>query len=137
MAWLCSLWPTSIYCRRSSSQRLDLNLYQVLSICLLRFFFMHFNFYPLLLRVPLIPLNCLCISGDGEGGIEMTESMQLIREFCDRFISPEKATRTRIVCIHVILFIFFFWSQLIFDKINHFLVPGKGVCCGSLIVYKW
>lgn len=37
------------------------------------------------------------ISGDGEGGIEMTESMQLIREFCDRFISSEKATRTRIV----------------------------------------
>ncbi|KAF9685595.1 hypothetical protein SADUNF_Sadunf03G0071000 [Salix dunnii] len=35
-------------------------------------------------------------SGDGEGGIEMTGSMQLIREFCDRFVSPEKATRTRI-----------------------------------------
>ncbi|KAG4388676.1 hypothetical protein GLYMA_09G212000v4 [Glycine max] len=35
-------------------------------------------------------------SGDGEGGIEMTESMQLIHEICDRFISPEKATRTRI-----------------------------------------
>ena len=37
------------------------------------------------------------ITGDGEGGIEMTESMQLIREFCDRFISSEKVTRTRIV----------------------------------------
>ncbi|XP_028754659.1 protein LOW PSII ACCUMULATION 3, chloroplastic [Neltuma alba] len=36
------------------------------------------------------------VPGDGEGGIEMTESMQLIREFCDRFISPEKASRTRI-----------------------------------------
>ncbi|KAG5069503.1 hypothetical protein JHK85_001880 [Glycine max] len=36
------------------------------------------------------------VPGDGEGGIEMTESMQLIREFCDRFISSEKATRTRI-----------------------------------------
>ncbi|XP_062146697.1 protein LPA3 isoform X1 [Alnus glutinosa] len=36
------------------------------------------------------------VPGDGEGGIEMTGSMQLIREFCDRFISPEKATRTRI-----------------------------------------
>ncbi|XP_010278867.1 PREDICTED: protein LOW PSII ACCUMULATION 3, chloroplastic isoform X1 [Nelumbo nucifera] len=36
------------------------------------------------------------VPGDGEGGIEMTESMQLIREFCDRFISPEKAMRTRI-----------------------------------------
>lgn len=36
--------------------------------------------------------------GDGEGGIEMTGSMQLIREFCDLLIVPEKATRTRIVC---------------------------------------
>eukprot|EP00262_Sarcandra_glabra_P002498 TRINITY_DN12857_c0_g1_i1.p1 TRINITY_DN12857_c0_g1~~TRINITY_DN12857_c0_g1_i1.p1 ORF type:complete len:328 (+),score=61.52 TRINITY_DN12857_c0_g1_i1:97-1080(+) len=36
------------------------------------------------------------VPGDGEGGIEMTESMQLIREFCDRFVNPEKATRTRI-----------------------------------------
>lgn len=29
----------------------------------------------------------------------MTESMQLIREFCDCFISPEKARLTRIVCL--------------------------------------
>ncbi|XP_068650470.1 protein LPA3 isoform X2 [Aristolochia californica] len=36
------------------------------------------------------------VPGDGEGGIEMTESMQLIREFCDCFVVPEKATRTRI-----------------------------------------
>ncbi|XP_008776396.3 protein LOW PSII ACCUMULATION 3, chloroplastic-like [Phoenix dactylifera] len=36
------------------------------------------------------------VPGDGEGGIEMTESMQLIRGFCDRFIVPEKATRTRV-----------------------------------------
>ncbi|KAK9144141.1 hypothetical protein Sjap_004044 [Stephania japonica] len=36
------------------------------------------------------------VPGDGEGGIEMTGSMQLIREFCDCFITPEKATRTRI-----------------------------------------
>ncbi|XP_072980384.1 protein LPA3 isoform X2 [Typha angustifolia] len=36
------------------------------------------------------------VPGDGEGGIEMTESMLLIRGFCDRFIAPEKATRTRI-----------------------------------------
>ncbi|XP_065880061.1 protein LPA3 isoform X2 [Euphorbia lathyris] len=36
------------------------------------------------------------VPGDGEGGIEMTGSMQLIREFCDRFVSPEKATRTRV-----------------------------------------
>ena len=39
----------------------------------------------------------MSVSGDGEGGIEMTESMELIREFCDLFITPEKATRTRIV----------------------------------------
>ncbi|KAK9095658.1 hypothetical protein Scep_027127 [Stephania cephalantha] len=36
------------------------------------------------------------VPGDGEGGIEMTESMQFIREFCDCFITPEKVTRTRI-----------------------------------------
>ncbi|KAJ0901989.1 hypothetical protein HanPSC8_Chr08g0331781 [Helianthus annuus] len=36
------------------------------------------------------------VPGDGEGGIEMTGSMQLIREFCDLLVAPEKATRTRI-----------------------------------------
>uniref|UniRef100_A0A0A0L151 DUF1995 domain-containing protein n=1 Tax=Cucumis sativus TaxID=3659 RepID=A0A0A0L151_CUCSA len=36
------------------------------------------------------------VPGDGEGGIEMTESMQLIRQFCDCFIDPLKATRTRV-----------------------------------------
>ncbi|XP_074382530.1 uncharacterized protein LOC141724326 isoform X2 [Apium graveolens] len=36
------------------------------------------------------------VPGDGEGGIEMTGSMQLIREFCDLFIKSEKVTRTRI-----------------------------------------
>ncbi|KAJ0052194.1 hypothetical protein Pint_03577 [Pistacia integerrima] len=36
------------------------------------------------------------VPGDGEGGIEMTGSMMLIREFCDQFVTPEKATRTRI-----------------------------------------
>ncbi|KAF3447669.1 hypothetical protein FNV43_RR08372 [Rhamnella rubrinervis] len=41
------------------------------------------------------------VPGDGEGGIEMTGSMQLIRDFCDRFIIPEKSTRTRIVKIVV------------------------------------
>ncbi|KAH7668799.1 hypothetical protein IHE45_11G035400 [Dioscorea alata] len=35
------------------------------------------------------------VPGDGEGGIEMTGSMQLIREFCDRIIIPEKAAKTR------------------------------------------
>lgn len=41
--------------------------------------------------------DIMFVSGDGEGGIEMTGSMQLIREFCDIFVTPEKATRTRIV----------------------------------------
>ncbi|XP_055820971.1 protein LPA3 [Solanum dulcamara] len=36
------------------------------------------------------------VPGDGEGGTEMTGSMQLIREFCDLLIIPEKATKTRI-----------------------------------------
>ncbi|XP_064959063.1 protein LPA3-like [Musa acuminata AAA Group] len=36
------------------------------------------------------------VPGDGEGGIEMTECMQLIRGFCDRLIAPEKSTRTRV-----------------------------------------
>ncbi|PSR89275.1 Protein LOW PSII ACCUMULATION 3 like [Actinidia chinensis var. chinensis] len=36
------------------------------------------------------------VPGDGEGGIEMTGSMRLIREFCDLFVLPEKITRTRI-----------------------------------------
>ncbi|KAL5794693.1 hypothetical protein ACOSP7_003287 [Xanthoceras sorbifolium] len=36
------------------------------------------------------------VPGDGEGGNEMTGSMQLIREFCDCLVNPEKATRTRI-----------------------------------------
>nr|CAD1840932.1 unnamed protein product [Ananas comosus var. bracteatus] len=36
------------------------------------------------------------VPGDSEGGIEMTECMLLIRGFCDRFVAPEKATRTRI-----------------------------------------
>ena len=37
--------------------------------------------------------------GDGEGGIEMTGSMQLIREFCDLLIAGEKVRKTRIVRI--------------------------------------
>uniref|UniRef100_A0A0A9E2V2 Uncharacterized protein n=1 Tax=Arundo donax TaxID=35708 RepID=A0A0A9E2V2_ARUDO len=36
------------------------------------------------------------VPGDGEGGNEMTGSMLLIREFCDRFVPAEKVTRTRI-----------------------------------------
>lgn len=36
--------------------------------------------------------------GDGEGANEMTESINMIREFCDRLLAPEKARTTRIVC---------------------------------------
>ncbi|XP_040954374.1 uncharacterized protein [Gossypium hirsutum] len=36
------------------------------------------------------------VPGDCEGGNEMTGSMQLIREFCDILVAPEKVTRTRI-----------------------------------------
>ncbi|KAK9716097.1 hypothetical protein RND81_06G211100 [Saponaria officinalis] len=36
------------------------------------------------------------VPGDGEGGNEMTYSMQLIRDFCDRLVTPEKSSRTRI-----------------------------------------
>lgn len=53
-----------------------------------------------------LPLEYICsfsASGDGEGGIEMTGSMQRIREFCDLVISPAKATRTRIVCVKIFL----------------------------------
>ncbi|XP_048320588.1 protein LPA3 isoform X2 [Ziziphus jujuba] len=46
------------------------------------------------IEFPTAGLNS--VPGDGEGGIEMTGSMQLIREFCDGFINPEKAARTRI-----------------------------------------
>lgn len=50
------------------------------------------------MHLEMARVNLKFSTGDGEGGIEMTESVQLIREFCDRFIKPEKATRTRIVC---------------------------------------
>ncbi|KAH0870019.1 hypothetical protein HID58_077041 [Brassica napus] len=36
------------------------------------------------------------VPGDGEGATEMTESMNMIHQFCDRLISPEKARTTRI-----------------------------------------
>ncbi|KAL1536371.1 protein LPA3 [Salvia divinorum] len=36
------------------------------------------------------------VPGDGEGGIEMTGSLQLIREYCDLLVSPEKTTRSRV-----------------------------------------
>ncbi|KAG6392985.1 hypothetical protein SASPL_147215 [Salvia splendens] len=40
------------------------------------------------------------VPGDGEGGIEMTGSLQLIRQYCDLLVSPEKTTRTRVVCLY-------------------------------------
>ncbi|KAG7612326.1 unnamed protein product [Arabidopsis thaliana] len=36
------------------------------------------------------------VPGDGEGATEMTESINMIREFCDRLLAPEKARSTRI-----------------------------------------
>ncbi|KAH7576424.1 hypothetical protein JRO89_XS01G0060900 [Xanthoceras sorbifolium] len=48
------------------------------------------------------------VPGDGEGGNEMTGSMQLIREFCDCLVNPEKATRTRIINL---AFIFQFFPE--------------------------
>ena len=60
-------------------------------------FWFRVPFYRVLICLQIDCSHSIMISGDGEGGIEMTESMQLIREFCDRFISSEKATRTRIV----------------------------------------
>lgn len=65
-----------------------------------------FHFFVCGLSHILLLFQCICqlvhltyyyVTGDGEGGIEMTESMQLIREFCDIFVISEKATRTRIV----------------------------------------
>jgi hypothetical protein len=48
--------------------------------------------------VEMLSLFLFLLLGDGEGGNEMTGSMLLIREFCDRFVPAEKATRTRVVC---------------------------------------
>ncbi|XP_047080922.1 protein LPA3-like [Lolium rigidum] len=49
-----------------------------------------------LLEIEFPTAGLQSVPGDGEGGIEMTGSMLLIREFCDRFVPAEKATRTRI-----------------------------------------
>ncbi|CAN6547076.1 unnamed protein product [Malus baccata var. baccata] len=62
------------------------------------------SFRQLIYVYNLFQVSCIMYSfliyethlGDGEGGIEMTESMQLIREFCNRLIVPEKARQTRI-----------------------------------------
>ncbi|XP_037453493.1 uncharacterized protein LOC119323879 isoform X2 [Triticum dicoccoides] len=50
-----------------------------------------------LLEIEFPTAGLQSVPGDGEGGIEMTGSMLLIREFCDRFVPAEKVTRTRIV----------------------------------------
>lgn len=55
----------------------------------------------------------------------MTGSIQLIREFCDILISPEKATRTRIVI--------FSNFHLFEDKMA--VVLNVGASDGSLILY--
>ncbi|KAL3645780.1 hypothetical protein CASFOL_010960 [Castilleja foliolosa] len=52
------------------------------------------KFLPQEIEFPTSGLDS--VPGDGEGGIEMTGSMQMIREFCDLVVSPEKVTRTRI-----------------------------------------
>uniref|UniRef100_A0ACD5TC62 Uncharacterized protein n=1 Tax=Avena sativa TaxID=4498 RepID=A0ACD5TC62_AVESA len=49
-----------------------------------------------LLEIEFPTAGLQSVPGDGEGGIEMTGSMLLIREFCDCFVPAEKATRTRI-----------------------------------------
>ncbi|PUZ73902.1 hypothetical protein GQ55_1G023400 [Panicum hallii var. hallii] len=49
-----------------------------------------------LLEIEFPTAGLQSVPGDGEGGNEMTGSMLLIREFCDRFVPAEKATRTRV-----------------------------------------
>lgn len=65
-----------------------------------------------LMEIEFPTSGLLSVPGDGEGGTEMTESMLLIREFCDRLVAPEKATRTRIV-----------WTFLEYDMYSS--SPGK------------
>ncbi|OWM65007.1 hypothetical protein CDL15_Pgr028725 [Punica granatum] len=55
-----------------------------------------FAICTILLCLPVHHMCAFVYKGDGEGGIEMTGSMQLIREFCDQLVEPEKITRTRI-----------------------------------------
>ncbi|KAJ3694017.1 hypothetical protein LUZ60_009497 [Juncus effusus] len=49
-----------------------------------------------LLEIEFPTTSLESVPGDGEGGNEMTESMLLIRGFCDRLIPPEKSRKTRI-----------------------------------------
>ncbi|KAJ3684680.1 hypothetical protein LUZ61_013844 [Rhynchospora tenuis] len=49
-----------------------------------------------LLEIEFPTTSLESVPGDGEGGNEMTESMLLIRGYCDRLIPPEKSTKTRI-----------------------------------------
>nr|TKW38217.1 hypothetical protein SEVIR_1G099200v2 [Setaria viridis] len=49
-----------------------------------------------LLEIEFPTAGLQSVPGDDEGGNEMTGSMLLIREFCDRFVPAEKATRTRV-----------------------------------------
>ncbi|KAF3795947.1 hypothetical protein EJ110_NYTH04192 [Nymphaea thermarum] len=49
-----------------------------------------------LLEIEIPTAGLASVPGDAEGGIEMTESMQLIHEYCKRFVPSEKVTKTRI-----------------------------------------
>lgn len=108
--------------RRLNSQQLALILYQVPSTTTLTP-----TYNPRATQISwLLPLSfCNCVAGDGEGGIEMTESMQLIREFCDLFVTPEKVTRTRIVSIvYMSSFILILPSNFLF-KVVYSAITGE------------
>ncbi|KAI5084336.1 hypothetical protein GOP47_0000505 [Adiantum capillus-veneris] len=49
-----------------------------------------------LLEVEFPTAGLKSVSGDAEGGIEMTSSMMLIRDFCLNFLASEQYARTRI-----------------------------------------
>ncbi|CAN6461367.1 unnamed protein product [Victoria cruziana] len=49
-----------------------------------------------LLEIEIPTAGLASVPGDAEGGIEMTESMQLIHEYCKCFVPLEKVTKTRI-----------------------------------------
>lgn len=49
-----------------------------------------------LLEVEFPTAGLESVSGDAEGGIEMTSSMILVRDFCNNFLTSEQYARTRI-----------------------------------------
>lgn len=65
--------------------------------------------------------------GDGEGANEMTESINMIREFCDRLLAPEKARTTRIVC-NLLIFVIQMMINLTSIKVFYNMIsvlPGS------------